>query len=103
MINKMMLTMDVSKSSLEQEKKMDKPFETLDWDYYQYVLQHPINKWAFPTEILYAGKDKLQPLEVMEAFAKGFGAGLTVSPDSEHPFMGPEDEAIVEKWLTRVI
>ena len=50
-----------------------------------------------------AAKDNLQPLEVMEAFAKGFGAGLTVSPDSEHPFMGPEDEAIVEKWLTRVI
>ena len=79
------------------------PFETLDWDYYQYVLQHPINKWAFPTEILYGGKDNLQPLEVMEAFAKGFGAGLTVSPDSEHPFMGPEDEAIVEKWLARVV
>ena len=99
----MMLWFDVSEARLEQEKKVATPFETLDWDYYKYVLQHPINKWAFPTEILYAGKDNLQPLEVMEAFAKGFGAGLTVSPDSEHPFMGPEDEAIVEKWLTRVI
>lgn len=103
LIRQMMLWFDVSEARLEQEKKVATPFETLDWDYYQYVLQHPINKWAFPTEILYAGKDNLQPLEVMEAFAKGFGAGLTVSPDSEHPFMGPEDEAIVEKWLTRVI
>ena len=67
------------------------------------MLQHPINKWPFPTEILYAGKDNLQPVEVMEAFVKRFGSGLTVSPDSEHPFMGAEDAAIVGKRLASVI
>ena len=103
LIKQMMLWFDVSEARLEQEKRVATPFETLDWDYYQYVLQHPINKWPFPTEILYAGKDNLQPVEVMENFATRFGAGLTVSPNSEHPFMGPEDEAIVEKWLTRVV
>lgn len=84
-------------------KKVATPFETLDWDYYQYVLQHPINKWPFPTEILYAGKDNLQPVEVMNNFATRFGSGLTVSPNSEHPFMGPEDAAIVGEWLTKAI
>ncbi len=32
-----------------------------------------------------------------------FGAGLTVSPNSEHPFMGPEDAAIVGAWLGSVV
>ena len=45
----------------------------------------------------------MQPVEAMEAFATRFGAGLTVSPNSEHPFMGAEDEAVVEKWLARVV
>ena len=103
LIKQMMLWFDVSEARLEQEKKVATPFETLDWDYYQYVLQHPINKWPFPTEILYAGKDNLQPVEVMEAFVKRFGAGLTVSPNNEHPFMGAEDAAIVGKWLASVI
>ena len=103
LIKQMMLWFDVSEARLEQEKKVATPFETLDWDYYQYVLQHPINKWPFSTEILYAGKDNLQPVEGMEAFVKRFGAGLTVSPNSEHPFMGAEDAAIVGKWLASVI
>ena len=103
LIKQMMLWFDVSEARLEQEKKVATPFGTLDWDYYQYVLQHPVNKWPFPTEILYAGKDNLQPVEVMEAFVKRFGAGLTVSPNSEHPFMGAEDAAIVGKWLASVI
>lgn len=103
LIKQMMLWFAVSEARLEQEKKVATPFETLDWDYYQYVLQHPINKWPFPTEILYAGKDNLQPVEVIEAFGERFGAGLAVSPNSEHPFMGPEDGAIVHEWLARVI
>ena len=103
LIKQMMLWFDVSEAKLEQEKKVATPFETLDWDYYQYVLQHPINKWPFPTEILYAGKDNLQPVEVMNNFATRFGSGLTVSPNSEHPFMGPEDADIVGEWLTKAI
>ena len=103
LIRQMMLWFDVSEARLEQEKRVATPFETLDWDYYQYVLQHPINKWPFPTEILYAGKDNLQPVEVMNNFATRFGSGLTVSPNSEHPFMGPEDADIVGEWLTKAI
>ena len=103
LIKQMMLWFNVSEARLEQEKRVATPFETLDWDYYQYVLQHPINKWPFPTEILYAGKDNLQPVEVMNNFATRFGSGLTVSPNSEHPFMGPEDADIVGEWLTKAI
>ena len=103
LIKQMMLWFNVSEARLEQEKRVATPFETLDWDYYQYVLQHPINKWPFPTEILYAGKDNLQLVEVMNNFATRFGSGLTVSPNSEHPFMGPEDADIVGEWLTKAI
>ena len=64
----------------------------------------PAVLWGVPSDKIYIyvhGKQGYK--EYAEAFANGFGAALTVSPDSEHPFMGPEDEAIVEKWLTRVI
>ena len=35
----------------------------------------------------------------MEAFANKFNCELTVSQNSEHPFMAEGDAAIVEKWL----
>ena len=42
-------------------------------------------------------------MEVMNNFATRFGSGLTVSPNREHPFMGPEDADIVGEWLTKAI
>lgn len=61
----------------------------------------PAVLWGVPSDKIYIyvhGKQGYK--EYAEAFAKGFGAGLTVSPDSEHPFMGPEDEAIVVHFLS---
>lgn len=64
----------------------------------------PAVLWGVPSDKIYIYvHGKQGDKEYAEAFAKGFGTGLIVFPDSEHPFMGPEDEAIVEKWLTRVI
>ena len=41
----------------------------LRWDYYQYIISHPITQWNIPTAILYGGKDNLQPEESVRAFA----------------------------------
>ena len=91
LITQMMQWFDVPKERLEREKEVDTPIDVLSWDYYQYVKEHPINDWSIPTAILYAGKDNLQSVEVVKRFAERFGCNVTVSKDSEHPFMEPQD------------
>ena len=64
----------------------------------------PAVLWGVPYDKVYIyvhGKQGYK--EYAEAFAKGFGAGVTEAANSEHPFMGADDGAIVEKWLKRVI
>lgn len=94
----MMLWFGVSKERLEKEKEIETPVDTLRWDYYNYILSHPVTEWSIPTCVLYAGKDNLQPRDSIEAFCKKFGCALTVSKESEHPFMAEGDEKILEKW-----
>ncbi|MGN0637596.1 MAG: alpha/beta hydrolase [Huintestinicola sp.] len=99
LVRHMMLWSGVSEKQLEEKQEIVTDIDTLRWDHYQYILSHPICRWPFPTAILYGAKDNLQPIESVRAFADKFGAKLTVSEQSEHPFMAPEDNKIVEKWL----
>ncbi len=97
LIKQMMTWFDVSEELLEREQEVDTPIDILSWEYYQYVLEHPVEKWSVPTSILYGGKDNLQSLEVVKNFMDRFSCRLTVAEDSEHSFIGDED--IVEEWL----
>lgn len=99
MIRQMFQWYDVSEERLFLEKEIPTPFETLRWDYFQYVLTHPIVNWDVQTSILYGGKDNLQPMEIIQTFTDAHHSKLTVSENSEHPFMQPEDMEIVSKWL----
>ena len=99
LVEHMMLWSGVTPEQLEREQEIPTPLETLRWDYYQYILAHPITEWPFPTGILYGALDDLQPETSVRAFADKFHANLTISENSKHPFMEPEDEPIVKKWL----
>lgn len=99
MIRQMFKWYDVSEEQLRLEKEIPTPFDTLRWDYFQYVLEHPIKNWDIPTSILYGGKDNLQPIKIIKTFADAHHCKLTVSENSEHPFMQPEDIIIVGKWF----
>lgn len=103
LVKNMMLWSGVTESELESKKEIPSPVDTLRWDYYQYIISHPITQWNIPTAILYGGKDNLQPEESVRAFAEKFGCSLTVSENSEHPFMAQSDALIVENWLCRNI
>ncbi len=103
LVRQMMLWAGVSESQLEEKREIPTDIDTLRWDYYQYILSHPITEWKHPTAILYGARDNLQPIEVIRAFADRFGASLTVSEQSEHPFMSPADAEIVNKWLNENI
>ena len=99
LVQHMMLWSGVSEEQLEREKEIDTPIDLLRWDYYNYILSHPVEKWPHETAILYAGGDQLQPQDAIQAFAERFGAEVTVSPESEHPFMAEDDAEIVAEWI----
>ena len=99
LVAQMMRSSGVTPAQLEREGEIATPLDVLRWDAYQYILAHPVGDWPFPTHILYAGRDDLQPEAVVRAFAREHHAVLTVSPDSEHPFLKPADQPIVEAWL----
>lgn len=99
LVQQMMTWFDVTEARLEAEKEIATPIDPLRWDYFQYVKAHPIETWPIPTAILYGGKDVLQSRAVLDAFADQFHCKLTVSEESDHPFMQPGDNAIVRKWI----
>lgn len=99
LIRKMFLWFGITEERLEREKEINTPIDLMQWDYFQYVLAHPVEKWTAPTSILFGGRDDLQSLEVVEAFARRFGCEVTVAEHSAHSFMEEGDCAIVERWL----
>ena len=99
LVGKMMEWFRVTPEELKEKGVIDTPVDPLRWDYYQYIQAHPVEQWPIPTAILYGGKDNLQSPEVMEKFCQRFHGKLTVSPESEHPFMGSDDGKTVENWL----
>ena len=96
MIRQMFLWNGVTEEVLSEQKEIATPFEPLRWDYFQYVLQHPIVKWDIPTSVLYGGKDNFQTYEIIKAFTDRHRCALTVSENSEHPFMSSDDYEIME-------
>ena len=99
LVSQMMKWFSVTPEALEAKGIIDTPIDPLRWDYYQYILTHPTEQWPIPTAILYGGRDEMQSIEVMRTFCERFQASLTVSPDSDHPFMAERDLPIVESWL----
>lgn len=99
LVRHMMLWSGVSETELFEKGEIMTDIDLLRWDYYQYIMTHPITEWTVPTRILYGAKDNLQPKASMLAFAEKFGARLTVSEQSEHPFMADGDREIADKWL----
>ena len=99
LIQNMFLWFHVTEEMLYTEREIPTPIDTLSWDYYQYVKKNPVTKWNSPTYILYGGKDNLQSLQVIENFAKTNHVALTISEQSEHSFMGNEDDEMIKNWL----
>ncbi len=100
LIGNMMLWANVSEDELREKGTVETTFgETLSWEYLSYVRDHPI-RWAVPTDILYGAKDDLTDKETITAFAKAYGANLTVTENGEHWFHTSEQMAFLDDWIT---
>lgn len=103
LIEQMFIWFNISEEQLRKQGEIETPIDTMSWQYYSYVKKHPIQKWTPPTHILYAAKDNLQNRRVIEDFVSRFNCQLTVSENSEHPFMDEADKTIVETWMNSSI
>ena len=103
LVEHMMIWSNVTKEQLKREQEIETPIDTLRWDYYRYIVEHPVHKWHKGTQILYGKLDTLQEMKSLCDFAEKFDAQLTVSENSEHAFMGENDSAVVDEWLEKTI
>lgn len=100
-IQNMMNGFQVSDRKLKTEKRIPLPIgKTLDWDYYTYVKQHPINfELTFPISILIGLRDTVSEKEYIERFSEKYNAELTVFEDGEHYFHTPGQLSFYESRL----
>ena len=101
LVEHMMLWSNVTENILRDKQIIHTEIDTLRWDYYCYIHDNPVLKWNSETHILYGTLDNLQPMESISEFADRFGAKLTVSPGSQHPFMEEQDQEIVINWIQK--
>ena len=104
MIHNMMTWFNVSEERLKAEQEITTPIgQTLYWDYYCYVREHPIAKWNVTTAILYGAEDETVEFDTVEAFAKRFHADLQSMEQGEHYFHTEEQLSFFRQWCERSI
>lgn len=103
LIGDMMGWAGVSEQMLREKGEIPTDFgEMLSWQYLCFVRENPI-AWTVPTEILYGEKDNLISRQMIDDFAVGHEANLTVMANGEHWFHTEEQLAFVKEWLRKVI
>lgn len=100
-IHNLMNQFGVTQERFREEKIIENPIETLYWDYYCYVREHPITFWAPPTAILYGEHDDMCEYTYVREFAEKFGCSLEVHKGGEHWFHTPEELEYYRNWLSR--
>jgi len=101
----MMSGFQVSEQRLKEEKTIPLPIgKTLDWDYYTFVKQHPVNfNWDSTIYILYGSEDQLTPQEEIRDFSQKYNAELCIIENAEHFFHTNEQLHAYKAWLTKFI
>ncbi|MCY6958509.1 alpha/beta hydrolase [Clostridium brassicae] len=103
-INNMMTWFNVSEDRLKAEKEIPTPSgQTLYWDYYSYVKEHPIVNWNNQTSILYGSKDDLCEFDVVSTFVKQFDCDFQVMENAEHYFHTEEQLEFFRQWVKKHI
>lgn len=103
LIQNMMKWSGVSEELLKEKRKVQTPTGELDWEYYRYVKEHPVNQWDAPTAILYGSEDDVTERDVVNDFVNRFHGDLTVLQGSEHYFHTEEQLGVFRQWLRKHI
>ncbi len=104
LIKRMMTWANVTESKLEKEKIIPTNFgQTLFWKYWQWVKNHPIEKWNCKTSVLYGEHDNLMEQSVVESFCKKNNCDFTMMKNGEHWFHTEEEVAFMNEWMNENI
>lgn len=99
LIRQMQMWFHVTDEQLQAAGCIATPVDDLRWDWHEHAMHQPPMAWPIPTYVLYGGRDNLQSRAVMEAFCAHAGAKLTISEESDHSFMAPQDTSVVHEWI----
>lgn len=100
LIEKMMINENISETRLLEEKEIQTNYgETLSWEYYNYVKEHPVTTWKSTTYILYGEHDFMTDRLTLDEFANKFQAETTVMKNSEHYFHTPKQLLFLDNWI----
>lgn len=100
LISKMMIWADVTEEQLKSELIIPTSFgQTLSWEYWRYVIEHPILKWDTPTKILYGENDNLIDRNSIEQFSRKFHCRLSLVENGEHWFHTEKQLFILKNWI----
>ncbi len=103
LITDMMMWASVTEEDLRTKKEIETDFgETLSWDYYCYVKEHPII-WTIPTHILYGDNDNMTSYETMSKFSDQIKATLTIMKNGEHWFHTEEQMNFLDNWMEQFV
>ncbi|MEG0453409.1 MAG: alpha/beta hydrolase [Coprobacillus sp.] len=103
-IENMMHWFEISEERLEKEETIPTPIgQTLYWDYYCYVKEHPIKNWNIDTFILYGDKDDMCEKDTISGFVEKHNCELQVVEECEHYFHTSYQLHILETWLKNII
>ena len=103
-IDNMMLWSNTTEKDLKEIQEIKTDFgQTLYWDYYLYVKEHPINNWNKRTYILYGSKDNMQEQNIIQNFSNNFNCELYVLEKGEHYFHTEEQLNYYKKWLDKTV
>lgn len=104
LIRNMMTWFQVSEEQLKTEKEIATPIgQTLYWDYYCYVMEHPVTVWDTPTAVLYGVHDDTCEMDTIVAFVERFHGELTIMEEGEHYFHTEEQLSFFRKWCINTI
>ena len=104
MIEKIMNIEDITITRLKVEKKIiTKIGQTLDWDYYQFVLQNPIVIWNNKTAILYGSLDDQCEYSLINKFVEKYHCEFDIIEAGEHFFHTEEQLTQFTNWLEKML
>jgi len=104
LIGNMMRAAGVSEERLQAEKVIANPNgPQLEWEYYNYVKEHPIDQWIVPTAILMGSEDEVSEVEAVKAFATRFNSNLKLLEGSRHYLHTEEEVDSIRAWMREII
>lgn len=104
LIENIMAWFQISSEQLKAKQIITTPMnQTLYWDYYCFVKEHPILKWNHPTKILYGSEDELCEFDIISGFTDRFNCTLTVAEGYKHYFHTAKQMALFSRWLESIL